>query len=266
MCNESTALSADTNLSIQDFYYRFTPIGEVIPCVTISPLLKIKEHGYLRDIPLLHPRGSASIARGDIVSVETAPSHETLIHMVSRNNITRHSLSQRTCPVCGQPLLPSEIGIGRCINYTCKAYLLSNTLHLLKVIGVCCDNVVEDLIQHLINIGGISNPVDVFMLNFEVLATTTDREILRQLQSDIQFARGRVRLADVLYALNIPQFTREDALDIESYVNTNITSNSIGELITLACQVEIPIWQEFISLKTNYNSLVELLDALVRHW
>ena len=243
--------------------YHFTSRGEIIPYLGIYPDIELSEHRHISKFPLLHCSENMTVADGDKIGIYLPESEGESCHLVleSMSENPRVAITPDYCPICGAPLMKSDIGIGRCVNKACRAQIYKNTYALLRVLNIT-DPVVHRIINMLIALGMMDTPASMFDLSLENLTSlsieVTDAQVFLQ---QVHSVRGHVSVYDFLrsFDLNIPD--EKLRLVNQYFVEHHLTLKNI-DLLADNTLLNDPVWSEILAVNGNRYYLAKLATIL----
>lgn len=255
--------------NITGVIYRFTATGDILLDVAVSPAVHVP--APTNTISSLSVRLTPwSLADGDqlLVSYDTNTQQVTSQVLITPSE-ARAPYDITRCPVCGEPLLPSAFGIGRCVNLTCRAMASQNVPRMLRAIGAGdADN---PILAAMISRGEIGSVLDVFHMN--TMATVEDAistKDLLALRAIVHAVRGKTSLQQVLVGLQVPGWTMNDIeLICAAWSRMGLNLSHIHALFdvqwimtNMPQQVNWSGWFELVQYPINQYVLRELCHLL----
>lgn len=279
MFNATEILDAnhDLYLTVTDVNELFDPSGNVIPLVGITPALRLPDGHEIHELSGNMVSGlTHGIAPGDVLCLDSCTDHELNVRVLQlADNLRTRRVTTTHCPICGEPLVPSEVGVGRCINLACAAQVDVKLRALFTALGLNLTVPGHPVLDALLTRGVITNVLDVFKLP-PVVPTFDDRICteanVNLLQAYIHSVRGNVDVHHLLDALQVPGWTPDTTMQIERFFHSQQWClKDIPHLFDPAVQstpelsnIDWRGWREMTSRKLNCYVITELGMILYR--
>ena len=265
-----TKSSARTFLvKAQNLTYKYDISGNIIPLLEITPQIQIKDDLVISKFPLLLVAPHTTVAIGDTISIITplTVNDDCCLRVVEHSDINpRLSIVPDVCPVCGAPVFPSTIGVGKCINRTCRAQLSQNTQILLSALGISVQSSLRKILTALLAKGMLNTPASLFTVDVANLDVAHISPLECQIcQQYLYSVRGNVTLSQMLNGLRITGWTPQDTLTMDVYFSEHKQylpeisyMLDVNTLRNIFPNINFDGWQEFLSIDDNVNFLIEL--------
>lgn len=215
--------------TIQKLAYQFTITGDIIPWVKIYPHIASVDGRVITAIPLLpsvmtedinYPEG---LYIGDKVKLcieqDGQSGYWSIAIEPGTGEIGEYiDLTIRNCPICGEPLHPSQYGFGACFNRCCRGQRASTLLLFASSLGLTFIDAHRYIFDALVVRGALSSPSDLFRVTeddacFQGISKIDIQSFLRYIHS----IRGRVSIGQLLRSLNIPNITDVEINTIDAH-------------------------------------------------
>lgn len=263
--NKNDKTMSTIKLIITEIKYEFYSDGSVIPhiCVSTDIYNNATTHRipYNPNVFLDHNFGKGDIIEATIDSSAMIKS----IKLVSVADVERRDLSAPYCPVCGRPLFPSQTGVGKCINRSCRAQMTYSVYRFIEEIGVDMSALKRPM-NALLSRGAFHTVLDLFYFTLDdfIMSGLVLEEFLLW-QKHTVATRKFISTREILRGIYIPGVTTSDIDIIVDFFNQHgLEPLHLGRFLMSEEFRSIPIsWgsiDAFLSIPEN----VELLNQLSR--
>lgn len=262
-------ITLSVNAHKLSYVYRLD--GTIVPYINILPPISLPDGNIIRKFPIISTaEGVKDIAQRDRLTI-TVPEDKTqsaVISITEHSDLPRKPLHPTTCPVCGEPLFPSAVGMGRCLNRCCMGQMAPAILLFLSSIGVAVQYPFKKILDNLLARGSIRSLVDIFKLeDADLIFDDVTPLEARAFQQYVHSVRGSVTVNQLLNGLRVPQMTRADTDEVyRQFAAKKYTLKQLPEFFDTGRQMEINIkwdgWNELVSLELNREVIAELCQIL----
>ena len=195
--------SFTVSFTLDTLGYIFHRDGTITPCVRPDEPIEFPDQTIVSRLPLDPHRiaGVYDVAKHDRVTLTLSPKGNSLT-IDERLDEVPETVPHNTCPICGAQLLPSQYGIGRCVNIECAAQMSQTILTFLSVIGTVFDDVSTWIVERILNRGVLSSPLDLYNLSIpDLIFTEVPIFYIQVFLSTLHSKRGNVNIATLLKSL-----------------------------------------------------------------
>lgn len=259
---------------INKISYQFNLHGDIVPIVTFSTPFVNAEGEELTKIGLrtIPDEILSDIAVGDTVILEEKDDKEPVFIFKPKIGGKRSVIDITECPICGTPLIPTNLGMGRCLNRLCKGQISQTMILFVASLGLSFTNTSKKIFEHLLVRGAFNSPSDLFKITpddlvFNGITYLDIQEFLQYVHS----IRSDVTISQLIRALRIPTITNAEIDILQAFFHTNnLPLDAIVEMLDKDVKsiqhqdevVSLDGLKVFISIPENNTLLRELCYIL----
>lgn len=259
---------------ITNITYRYDKDGNITPSIKFSPRYEPENTDvYIETLSLIanfvDTVNIEDIRVGNIITIDVVHNGTPKFQIESVSLGDGRPIVLDRCPVCGIPLLESDIGMGQCLNRTCMAQINFNTIMFLSSLGISLNQTVTNILHVLFANGVIRSPISVFQVGMpDLLYYDIKVNAAAEFIAYVNSVRGHISLAQVLKGLRIPGWDPTIIDDLVGYLQE--PENLLN--LTFMCdfnfiQKELPEvnwtpWIKFLGVGDN-RFLIQQIETLL---
>ena len=261
-------------VKINQVSFKFELDGSIIPILSICPGITTSDGKCLNRLSLIntitHP---ISFAQGDIINVSLTRANETgVVDLLQTSPYPRINISSQYCPICHTPLIPSDIGIGKCINRDCPAQLTISTILFLSALGVALHYPIKKVLDSILSRGIITRISQIFSLTAnEIINPSLTIIEVQTFLFYLHSIRDKIRVSNLLNGIRIPGINNSFITSLEAaMLNLHLQPSDLVKFIKhpdLQQKSGIPDelwqdWNEFFRIPNNQRLLIEICNYI----